>query len=316
MKIDSEHLEILAMIVEMGGLTEGAEALGKSQPSVSRTMQMLEYRLGAPLFEPGRRPLRPTELGEALARIGSKIHHQNAEAEGLIDRYRLGHAGRLRIGGTPIFMDGVITPMIADFHQHHPDVRIEQSYGYGELLASGLRNGSLDLAIVPQNPGQVGPDLAFTPLLAGRNVVACRAGHPLTRRSALTQADILAYPWITPPNNSPLYQDLLRALTSIGAEDFRIGFSGGTFASIVSFLKGSDALTVLPYSVVFVSRKDAALAALPLKIEHPDRRLGLLSSRAHSPSPALKLFVGFVTNQCRQLEARMLHDQQVTKRRG
>ena len=30
MKLESEHLEILAMIVEKGGLTEGAEALGKS----------------------------------------------------------------------------------------------------------------------------------------------------------------------------------------------------------------------------------------------------------------------------------------------
>lgn len=55
MKIDSEHLEILAMIVDKGGLTEGAEALGKSQPSVSRTMALLEDRIGAPLFEPGRR---------------------------------------------------------------------------------------------------------------------------------------------------------------------------------------------------------------------------------------------------------------------
>lgn len=52
MKLDSEHLEILAMICEKGGLTEGAEAFGKSQPSVSRTMALLEDRIGAPLFEP------------------------------------------------------------------------------------------------------------------------------------------------------------------------------------------------------------------------------------------------------------------------
>ena len=67
MKIDSEHLEILALIVEKGGLTEGAEALGKSQPSVSRSMTLLEKRVGMPLFEPGRRPLRPTELGASAA---------------------------------------------------------------------------------------------------------------------------------------------------------------------------------------------------------------------------------------------------------
>ncbi|WP_429925338.1 helix-turn-helix domain-containing protein [Agrobacterium vitis] len=77
MKIDSEHLEILAVIVEKGGLTEGAEALGKSQPSVSRTMALLEERVGTPLFEAGRRPLRPTELGNQLAR--SRGQNQNSK---------------------------------------------------------------------------------------------------------------------------------------------------------------------------------------------------------------------------------------------
>ncbi|MEO1746662.1 MAG: LysR family transcriptional regulator, partial [Pseudomonadota bacterium] len=37
MKMDPRHLEILAAIVDEGGLTEGAVALGKTQPSVSRT---------------------------------------------------------------------------------------------------------------------------------------------------------------------------------------------------------------------------------------------------------------------------------------
>ena len=46
MKIDPRHLEILAAIVDHGGLTEGASALGKSQPSVSRSLSMLEERLG------------------------------------------------------------------------------------------------------------------------------------------------------------------------------------------------------------------------------------------------------------------------------
>jgi DNA-binding transcriptional LysR family regulator len=55
MKLDPRHLEILAAIVDHGGLTEGAAALGKSQPSVSRTLAQLEARIGTPLFKPGRR---------------------------------------------------------------------------------------------------------------------------------------------------------------------------------------------------------------------------------------------------------------------
>lgn len=316
MKLESEHLEILAMIVEKGGLTEGAEALGKSQPSVSRTIAMLEQRVGAALFEPGRRPLRPTELGASLARLGGRIHALNREARALVARYNKGHAGRLRIGGSPVFMDGVIASMIAEFQMHHADVHIEQSYGYLDALVAQLRNGALDLAILPLHPSQIPQDMEFISLLTGRNVIACRSGHPLTRKAAITLADINPYPWIAPPKDSPLYRDLQRALVSIGSEDFRVNFSGGTFASMASVLAGSDSLTVLPYSVVFMARKTSGLEALPLKIEHPNRQLGLLFPREQTAAPALAPFKTFLAAQCHTLEARIQHEQQVTKRRG
>ena len=246
MKMDSEHLEILSVIVEKGGLTEGAEALGKSQPSVSRSMALLEDRIGMPLFEPGRRPLRPTELGATLARLGARIRAANQEASLLVRRFRQGLAGRLRVGGSPIFMDGVVATMIAEFQSRHADVQIDQSYGYLDTLEAGLRNGGLDVAILPLHSSQVPPDMDFAPLLSGNNVIACRAGHPLTRARGITLADIAPFAWIAPPANSPLYRDLQRALKSIGQEDFRVNFSGGTLASIQSVLAGSDALTVLP----------------------------------------------------------------------
>ncbi len=316
MKIDSEHLEILAMIVEKGGLTEGAEALGKSQPSVSRTMALLEDRIGAPLFEPGKRPLRPTELGDRLARLGARIHALNAEASRLVQSYRKGYTGRLNIAGTPIFMDGVVSTFIADFQTRHPDVQIAQSYGYFDQLQTSLRNGTLDMAIVPLHAGSVPADMTFTPLLPGRNVIAARAGHPLMRRSTITLADIEPYPWIAPPPDSPLYRDLQRALKSIGKDDFRVSFSGGTLASIVSILAGSDSLTVLPYSVVFLSRKQFGLDALRVKIEHPDRQLGMLTFSGATAAPALRQFAGFLKDEFALLEARIQHENQVTQRRG
>lgn len=315
MKIDSEHLEILAVIVEKGGLTEGADALGKSQPSVSRSMALLEERIGMPLFEPGRRPVRATELGASLARLGARIRAANQEASPLIRRFRQGLAGRLRVGGSPIFMDGVVSTMIADFQSRQTDVRIDQSYGYLDTLEAGLRNGGLDLAILPLHPSQVPPGMDFTPLLSGRNVIAARAGHPLTRVKAITLRDIAPYAWIAPPANSPLYRDLERALRSIGQEDFRVNFSGGSLASIQSVLAGSDALTVLPYSVVFMSRRAVPLEALPPRIDHPDRQLGLLRVADRPGPPAARRFAEFLESECQRLQARMDHERQVTRRR-
>ncbi|GGE11479.1 DNA-binding transcriptional regulator, LysR family [Gemmobacter megaterium] len=316
MKIDSEHLEILAVIVEKGGLTEGAEALGKSQPSVSRSMALLEQRIGIPLFEPGRRPLRPTELGHSLARIGTRIRNANQEASLLIRRFQQGQAGRLRVGGSPIFMDGVVSTMIAEFQTRYGDIQIEQSYGYLDTLAQGLRNGSLDMAILPLHTSQVPPEMTFVPLLAGHNVIACRATHPLTRRKGITLADIDSFTWIAPPTDSPLFRDLQRAIKSIGGEDFRVSFSGGSLASILSVLTGSDALTVLPYSVVFLARRTMQLDVLPLRIEHPDRQLGLMTATDRPPKANLKPFVAFLTSEFHRLQNRIDHDLQVARRRG
>ncbi|MCC5971597.1 MAG: LysR family transcriptional regulator [Pararhodobacter sp.] len=316
MKLDSEHLEILAVIVEKGGLTEGADALGKSQPSVSRSMALLEKRIGSALFEPGRRPLRPTELGQRLAKLGGQIRSANQEASLLVRRFQQGHAGRLRVGGTQIFMDGVISTMIADFQSRHDDVQIEQSYGYMDGLAAGLRNGTLDCAILPMPPAQVPAEMTFVPLLPGHNVIACRAGHPLTRRKGITLADIDNYTWIAPPSDSPLFRDLQRAVKAIGRDDFRVSFSGGTLASIMSVLTGSDALTIMPYSVVFLARRSLALDVLPLRIEHPDRQLGLLTMTGQQAPAALKRFSEFLTAEFHRLRNRMDHELQMARRRG
>ncbi len=309
MKLDPRHLEILAAIVDQGGLTEGADALGKSQPSVSRTLSQLEARIGAPLFKPGRRPLQPTELGLALAEQGQAVLKANEKASDLVARFRTGHSGVVRVAGTPIFMDGVIAGMIARFQQEVPDVRVEQSYGYAEPLMDRLRIGTLDIAILPLQRSRVPQDLSFQPFLQGLNVVACRQDHPLTRRKFITPAEIEKYPWIAPPADSPLYKDLRRALTNIGAEDFRISFSGGSLASVIGVLTGSDSLTILPYSVVFMMKEQARIAALSLEIGHPDRELGLLVAPEALLNPATRRFRNFVHAQFESLSRRIIQHQ-------
>jgi DNA-binding transcriptional LysR family regulator len=305
MKLDPRHLEILAAIVDHGGLTEGAAALGKSQPSVSRTLAQLEARIGTPLFKPGRRPLQATELGQALADQGRTILKAGRASSDMVARHLTGHTRLVRVGGTPIFMDGVISAIIALFQQQMPDVRVDQSYGYAAELIDKLRNGTLDVALLPLQKTSVPTDLAFQPILAGLNVIACRAGHPLTRKKFITPSEIEQFSWIAPPADSPLYKDLCRALKNIGAEDFRISFSGGSLASVVEVLSGSDSLTVLPYSVVFMMRDKAAITALSLEIGHPERELGLLGVRAHERTSATRRFQSFVITQFEALSRRI-----------
>ena len=286
MKLDPRHLEMLFAIVEKGGLSEGAEMLGKSQPSLSRSLAMLEQRIGFPLFEKDRRPLRPTELGLTLAAEGRRIHEAGKISSEILARHREGKSGAVRVGGTPFFFDGVISGMLAGFQFERPDVRIDQIYGYMNELIPKLRDGSLDLAVLPMRVSSIPDDIEFHQILPGRNVIACRAGHPLVRRGSVKLADIGQYPWIAPPAGSPLYQDLRSVLQEIGIKDFKVSFTGGSLSATVNFLTGSEALTVLPFSVVFMMRNQRSVSALPIKIGDPDRHLGVLKARKQKLKPA------------------------------
>ncbi|MFT5272720.1 MAG: DNA-binding transcriptional LysR family regulator [bacterium] len=297
MKIDPNHLHMLAAIIDSGGLSEGAVTLNKSQPSVSRTVSMLETRLKSRLFEKGKRPLRPTELCLSLAEQGRIIASASDAAQLATELYSGGKAGTARISGTPIFMDGVISNMIATFQGVFPEITIHQTYGYLNDLTEQLNVGNIDLAICPVCPDTVPEGLSFKPIMRGRNVIACAPSHPLARKTALKLEDIAPYPWIAPPAGSPLYEDLRGALTSIGIRDFKVSFTGGSLASIVSILAGSESLTVLPYSVVFMQSNTKNVAALPVRLEHPSRELGILWRDDRPIRPAVLRFRKYLENE-------------------
>ncbi|WP_440984191.1 LysR family transcriptional regulator [Shinella sumterensis] len=290
MKIDERHLAQLAAVVQAGGVTEGATMLGLSQPAVSRTLAMLEKRLGEPLFLKGRRPLQPTPLGRALADHGQAILTSARKASSLVEGFRHGRTGLVRVGGTPFFMDALIAGMVAGFQNSLPDVRVEQSYGYLSELKAAIVADRIDLAICPIDMLEEGSGMHFQELLPGRNVVACRVTHPLLLKRKLSGPELLDFPWIAPPPGSPLLADLRSLVLSLGATETKIRYAGGSLTSAINYMKESDALTILPHSVVFAYRNDRAITALPVEIPHPERALGLLRRSGDLGAPAIEAF--------------------------
>jgi hypothetical protein len=65
-------------------------------------------------------------------------------------------------------------------------------------------------------------------------------------------------------------------LMSIGVSELNIRYAGGSLMSVVNFLAESDALAVLPFSVLFALRKENRVTLVPYAIPQPDRSLGIL----------------------------------------
>ena len=301
MKIEERHLAQLAAVVEAGGVTEGAALIGLSQPAVSRTLSAIEARLGEPLFEPGRRPLVPTLLGRQLAAHGKVIMEASRKASETVQSFRRGSLGTVRVAGVPFFMDCYISRMIGEFQRLEPDIRIDQSYGNLPELQAGIKSNQLDLAICPIGLVDAGSGFDFTEILPGRNILACRTGHPLLKRRKIGAPDLLDYPWIAPLPGSPLLADLHSILLSIGMSEVAIRYSGGSLLSVYNYLEETDALTVLPHSVVFSFRKTRNVTVLPVAIPQPERSLGILRLAGSPRLPAADKFARHIQTQFNDL---------------
>lgn len=295
MRLNERHLMQLAAVLDVGGVSEGAAMLGLSQPAVSRSLAMLEARVGEPLFVKGRRPLQATPLGGQLAAQGRTIIAASRKASEAVRGFIRGTTGVVRVGGVPFFMDAMISRMIGQFQRLEPDVTVHQSYMHLPEMTAALNADQIDLGIVPIGALDCGPGFDFIEILPGHNVVACRRDHPSLRKPRLRAPDLAGFPWVAPLPGSPLMSDLQMILMSIGVSDLVIRYSGGSLMSVINVLVETDALAVLPFSVVFAQREENRLAILPYEIPQPNRSLGILRRTGGPRSPAAERFAGHVT---------------------
>jgi DNA-binding transcriptional LysR family regulator len=313
MKIDERHLAVLAAVVEAGGVSEGAAHLGTSQPAISRTLSMLEKRIGEKLFLPGRRPLQPTALGRQLATHGKSILAAQRKASDTIASFRTGTSGRMRIAGAPFFMDAIISGIIASFQVLEPGIHFEQSYGhYNELLQS-LRAGEIDLAVTPSGSLENDNDLVFEPLVQARNVIACAKGHPLLSRRKLQRGDFLAFPWVAPLPNSPLKLDLINILMMLDVDELAIRYAGGSLHAVINYIASSQALAIMPQGVIHSLGAASLIAMLPINIPQPERRIGVFHRRLAETDPVQRKFLGHLRSNLNNLNRILTRDNTQTK---
>lgn len=301
MKLDERHLVQLAAVVDAGGVTEGAALLGASQPALSRTLSMLEKRIGEPLFLPGRRPLQPTAIARQLAIHGRAILAASRKASEAVASFRGGSQGRVRLAGVPFFMDAVVSGIVASFQMQEPDIHIVQGYGHYHDLIPQLVSNEIDLAVTPAGTQEISAELVFEPLIAARNVVACSTLHPLTAKRKLTREDFLKFAWIAPLPGSPLMLDLTNILLTLGIGELAIRYSGGSLHSVINYLAASQALAIMPMSVVHSLPSELRIGALPLSIPQPDRMIGIVYRRLSASDPVNRKFFGHLRSNMENL---------------
>ena len=134
------EIELFLQVAESGSLSRAAEALGLSNAAASRHLSALESRLAARLVHRNTRRLFLTDVGEDFYRRCKPLLGELRDAETAVNETALKPTGLLRITASLSFSKNVIAPLLPEFVERYPDLRIEivVSNRYHDLLENGI----------------------------------------------------------------------------------------------------------------------------------------------------------------------------------
>lgn len=147
-------LLVFVKVVDLGGFTAAAAALGLGKPAVTKQIQRLERSMGATLLHRTTRRMTVTEAGQVLYEHAVGMARLVEDASASLSSLSGQPAGRLKMTASVTYGKHVLGPLLPAFHQRYPDVQVDLLLvnRYVDLWEEGL---DLAIRLTDEPPGQL-----------------------------------------------------------------------------------------------------------------------------------------------------------------
>jgi LysR family pca operon transcriptional activator len=295
MDISPRQLAHLLAIHRSGSLLRASEGLGVAQPSLSVSVARLEDVTGHRLVERGRHGAKLTAAGLALLRHAESLEAVLQTAGEEMRNLRVGVAGPLIVGGTPLSASSIIPDILSSLYREQPAMACSVIEGSDDDLLAGLLTHRIDVVISTisghGSSGREREDIANEPLFGAGVAALVRAGHSLAGERELSLTEHREALWVMPPEGST-FTTLVEALFTTAGLAFpeRI-IRAAPFGVLKEIVRRTDGITILSHQIVRSELEDGSLVALPLRQQPAKRIFGLRTLKQHPMSALARRFI-------------------------
>lgn len=289
--MDLEQLRAFLHTAHLGSFSAAAQALGLTQPGISRQVQQLERELGFALVNREQRPVKLTPAGEEfLVRAEAVL----ADLDATIQRLRKTDAqvsGPLLVAASTIPGEFIVPGLLARFTAQHPEVRpsltVTDSAGViEEVLARRAEVGFLGAHLTHQH-------LRLVPFAEDEIMLVVPADHPFAGSGAVDMSDIAGQPLVEREGGSGTLGSLRRLLSEQGLElpAHRVVMVVGTSQAQLTAIEAGVGLGFVS-SLALSSRSSLKVASVQINGVKLRRTLYLAHEQG-TLSTTAQAFVGF-----------------------
>jgi LysR family transcriptional regulator, pca operon transcriptional activator len=288
-----------------GSLLKASAALGLGQPALTRSLRELEEITGAALFERHPRGVRPTAAGVAVIRVARRVLGELRRMEAELDALGAVEGGSVAVGVLPVAAVGILPGALIALRAARPGLRVNLQQGRTEELLPLLASRELDLIVGRLYAPAVPDGFQRLPMWEEPIAVLARAGHPLLRpgRGAVTAAALAGHEMVLPTVSQRVGQEIDHLLALLGLPQ-DVALRSSSYGFIREMLLASDAVSIMPRSMMVGDLLRGALRVLPLPVPAPPRPAGIILPADPPPTPAVSAFVGALRAHLAEIEAR------------
>src|SRR6202165_5560981 len=194
--MELRHLRYFLAVGEALNFTKAAARLRVAHPELSRQVQDLENEIGVDLLRRSPRGVMLTAEGKLFLEEVRELLKRADESVEKVRALARGEYGELHVGYAPSPTVEILPPALAAFQTAVPRVKLLLHDLSSDELITGLRDASLELAIMVEPTGEQTAGIEFELLRTYPLCVAMTAAHPFARLKSITLEKLAAEPLV------------------------------------------------------------------------------------------------------------------------
>lgn len=186
--LNLRQIEAFRAVMLSGSVVGAARLMSVTQPGVSRTIGLMELRIGYALFERRGRRLVPTPEAEALYREVEHLYGSIERISQVAQDIRFQRAGALRVATLPALAQWLVPRAIARFQSARPNVTVFVQSLPSRQIAELVSTRQFDIGIVELPLSR--PAIEIEPMEPVPTMAVLPAAHRLASRQQISLKDL------------------------------------------------------------------------------------------------------------------------------
>jgi DNA-binding transcriptional LysR family regulator len=192
--MDIRSLRQVVAVRKYGSFAKAADALGMSQPNLSKSVARLEDELKLKIFDRTAKGSTLTPVGELIVERADAVIAETRDLARDAALLAGGETGIVRIGVTTAMSKPLLDPMVQAIAKRHPNLRIHAEVAASARLLPLLDARELDVVITGHSPpSPAASAYVIFPVLETPAIWVVSPDHPLAGERNITVARLAEF---------------------------------------------------------------------------------------------------------------------------